>query len=111
MAPESMIVEKFRRSHPPISHPDREEIPVLIMEMPSDPHVARFYTELLSALGAPLRPRRRLAELEQLAVRLLRQAAVRMLVIDELHNVLAGRDGARREFLNLPRFLGNELKI
>jgi hypothetical protein len=30
-----------------------------------------------------------------LAVRLLRQSAVRMLVIDELHNVLAGRDGAR----------------
>ncbi|MGP3961774.1 TniB family NTP-binding protein [Nonomuraea sp. 3N208] len=107
----SMIVEKFRRSHPPISHPDAEEIPVLVVQMPSDPHVARFYTGLLSALGAPLRPRQRLAELEQLAVRLLRQAAVRMLVIDELHNVLAGRDGARREFLNLLRFLGNELKI
>ncbi|MGH3710082.1 MAG: TniB family NTP-binding protein [Pseudonocardiaceae bacterium] len=23
----SMMVEKFRRSHPPVSHPDREEIP------------------------------------------------------------------------------------
>lgn len=107
----SMIVEKFRRSHPPISHPDREEIPVLGVQMPSNPHVARFYTAPLSALGAPLRPRQRLAELEQLAVRLLRQAGARMLVIDDLHNVLAGRDGARREFLNLLRFLGNELKI
>ncbi|MCP2353378.1 hypothetical protein HD597_000398 [Nonomuraea thailandensis] len=103
----SMIVEKFRRSHPPISHPETEEIPVLVVQMPSDPHVGRFYTALLTALGAPLRPRQRLAELEQL----LRQAAVRMLVIDELHNVLAGRDGVRREFLNLLRFLGNELKI
>ncbi|MFI9597483.1 TniB family NTP-binding protein [Nonomuraea sp. NPDC052265] len=107
----SKIVEKFRRSHPPIFHPDREEFPVLTVQMPSDPQVARFYTALLSALGAPLRPRQRLAELEQLALRLLRQAAVRMLVIDELHNVLAGRGDARREFLNLLRFLGNELKI
>ncbi|MFI6497885.1 TniB family NTP-binding protein [Nonomuraea typhae] len=107
----SMIVEKFRRSHPPISHPDAEEIPVLTVQMLSDPQVARFYTALLTALGAPLRPRQRLAELEQLAVRLLRQAGVRMLVIDELHNVLAGRGDTRREFLNLLRFLGNELKI
>ncbi len=34
-----------------------------------------------------------------------------MLVIDELHNVLAGRGDVRREFLNLLRFLGNELHV
>lgn len=108
----SMIVEKFRRTHPPISHPDREEIPVLGMQMPSDPTVIRFYTALLAALGAPLRVRyHRLADVEQLTLRLLRSAGVRMLVIDELHNVLGGRGDRRREFLNLLRFLGNELRI
>ncbi|GAA1633177.1 hypothetical protein GCM10009733_032640 [Nonomuraea maheshkhaliensis] len=59
--------------------------------------------------GSALDGRRLRAELEQLALRLLRQATVRMLVIDELHNVLAGRGDTRREFL--PRSLGNELKI
>ena len=44
-------------------------------------------------------------------LRLLRAAGVRMLVIDELHNVLGGRGDRRREFLNLIRFLGNELRI
>ncbi|MGB8199494.1 MAG: TniB family NTP-binding protein [Pseudonocardiaceae bacterium] len=107
----SMIVEKFRRSHPPISHPDCEEIPVLVVQMPSEPSIARFYTALLAALGAPLRPRQRVGELEQLVLRLLRGARVRMLVIDELHNVLGGRGESRREFLNLLRFLGNELRI
>jgi hypothetical protein len=34
-----------------------------------------------------------------------------MLVIDELHNILAGNGVNRREFLNLLRFLGNELRI
>lgn len=34
-----------------------------------------------------------------------------MLVIDELHNVLAGNNVSRREFINLLRFLGNELRI
>ena len=41
--------------------------------------------------------------------------AARALIIDELHNVLAGRGDTRREFLNLNlnlvRFLGNELRI
>lgn len=107
----SMIIEKFRRAHPPVSHCDREEIPVLVVQMPSEPSVARFYTALLAALGAPLRPRYRLADLEQLVLRLLRSVAVRVLVIDELHNVLGGRGDSRREFLNLLRFLGNELRI
>jgi hypothetical protein len=108
----SMIVEKFRRAHPPIPHEDREETPVLVVQMPSDPSVGRFYTALLAALGAPLRPvRSRLADLEQLVLRLLRAAGVRTLVIDELHNILGGRADQCREFLNLLRFLGNELKI
>ena len=34
-----------------------------------------------------------------------------MLVIDELHNIMAGTGNNRREFLNLLRFLGNELKV
>jgi hypothetical protein len=48
--------------------------------------------------------------MEQLALALLRKVG-RMLVIDELHNVLAGNSVNRREFLNLLRFLGNELRI
>jgi hypothetical protein len=107
----SMIIEKFRRTHPPISFPDRENIPVLVMQMPSDPTVIRFYVALLAAMGAPLRPRQRLAELEQVALELMRRVGVRLLVIDELHNVLSGTTPVRREFLNLLRFLGNELRI
>lgn len=107
----SMIIEKFRRLHPPTSHADREEIPVLVVQMPSEPSVIRFYVALLAALGAPLRPRQRLADIEPVALTLLRAAGVRVLVIDELHNILAGRSDTRREFLNLIRFLGNELRI
>jgi len=107
----SMIIEKFRRTHPAVSLPDREHIPVLVMQMPSDPTVIRFYVGLLASMGAPLRPRQRLAELEQIALELLSRVGVQLLVIDELHNVLSGTTPVRREFLNLLRFLGNELRI
>ncbi|MBM7790342.1 hypothetical protein JOD67_007022 [Tenggerimyces flavus] len=33
----SMIIEKFRRTHPPVSHEDREQTPVLVVQMPSEP--------------------------------------------------------------------------
>lgn len=107
----SMIIEKFRRLHPPTSRSDREQVPVLAVQMPSEPSVIRFYVALLAAVGAPMRPRQRLAELEQVTLTLLRAIGVRVLIIDELHNVLAGRGETRREFLNLIRFLGNELRI
>ncbi|WP_449063847.1 TniB family NTP-binding protein [Planomonospora algeriensis] len=57
----SMIIEKFRRAHPVVAHRDREEISVLVVQMPSDPHVGRFYTALLAGLGSPLRPAMKLA--------------------------------------------------
>lgn len=107
----SMVIEKFRRHHPAVSLPDREQIPVLVVQMPSEPSVSRFYVGVQAAMGAPVRPRQRIAELEQATLSLLRAVGVRVLVIDELHNVLAGRGDARREFLNLVRFLGNELRI
>lgn len=107
----SMIIEKFHRTHPRVSFPNQEQIPVLVVQMPSDPTVIRFYVSLLGAMGAPLRPRQRLAELEQVALGLLRDVGVKVLVIDELHNVLSGTGPVRREFLNLLRFLGNELRI
>lgn len=81
------------------------------MQMPSDPSPNRFYTGLLAALGAPSVASRRAAELEPVALRLMRACGVRMLIIDELHNVLGGRGDRRREFLNMLRFLGNELRI
>ncbi|MEV6415356.1 TniB family NTP-binding protein [Kribbella sp. NPDC051718] len=86
----SMIIEKFRRDHPVVSHADHEEIPVLALQMPSNPSVTRFYTAILTAMGAPLRKTYQIAHLEQVVLQLLRSAGVRMLIIDELHNVFGG---------------------
>lgn len=109
----SMIVEKFRRNHTVVSpqNSENELIPVVVVQTPSESSVARFYAMLLATLGAPVKPRAKTAELEQLTLKLLKMVKAEMLVIDELHNVLAGRSDARREFLNLLRFLGNELRI
>ncbi|MER9274155.1 TniB family NTP-binding protein [Mesorhizobium sp. M0643] len=109
----SMIVEKFRRDHTPPPVPDREEenIPVVVVQMLTDPSVARFYQHLLETLGAPVRRTARKHDLEAQALSILKRVGAKILIIDELHNILAGSSPAQREFLNLLRFLGNELRI
>jgi hypothetical protein len=109
----SMIVERFRRMHPQQQqlHEGVKEIPLLTMQMPSDPTIARFYALLIHSMHAPVSMKAKVADLETVALDLMRKCNVRMLIIDELHNVLAGRQNIQREFLNLIRFLGNELRI
>ncbi len=109
----SKIVEKFRRDHAVTAYSDsaHEVIPVVVVQVPSEPASGRFYAMLLRSMGAPFNPNARIAELEQLALRLMRTVGARMLIIDELHNILAGTSNARRGFLNLLRFIGNELQI
>ena len=66
---------------------------------------------VLTSMGAPIRPQARVVDLEQLALSLLKKVKTQMLIIDELHNILAGGSHVRRALLNLLKFLGNELKI
>ncbi len=109
----SWIVERFQRAHAVAPGKDAEHLPVVVMQMPTEPTVSRFYAALLAKLGAPA-PRAgppRKQELEQLSLRVLRGVGARVLVIDELHNMLAGTRTNRGEFLNLLRWLGNELRL
>ena len=109
----SMMVEKFRRDHPPVSrHPDEpEQVPVLAVQMPSGPDIKRFYSLVLTSMGVPTYPTHSLPRKEDHTLYMLSNLGVRVLVVDEVHNLLSGSVPRQREFLNLLRFLGNELKI
>ena len=109
----TMIVEKFRRQHLPYESEDgnHEIIPVLMMQMPSDPTIQRFYSAITAALGSPITHYPSTARSETIAIKLLKTTQTKMLIIDEIHNLLAGNTSKQREFLNVLRFLGNELQV
>jgi type II secretory pathway predicted ATPase ExeA len=111
----TMIVEKFRRSHPPFAAsttPDgAASIPILKVQMPPGPDEPRFFGAILEELGFPHLLTERLAARQEAAIRTLRLTRVRVLVIDEVHNVLSGSRLQQRRVLNLLRWLGNELQI
>jgi type II secretory pathway predicted ATPase ExeA len=110
-----MIVEKFRRSHPPIAARSTAtgaaNIPVLKVQMPAGPDELRFFGAILDQIGLPYSLSERLFKRQDTAMHLLRQTQVRLLVIDEVHNLLSGSRLQQRRLLNLLRWLGNELQI
>jgi len=71
----------------------------------------RFYALVLHTLEFKVPTVARIAELETTVLKLFSSLEIKMLIIDELHNILAGRSDSQREFLNFLRFLGNELQI
>lgn len=114
----TMIIEKFRRNQQNKSHEieknlyqDAENIPIVFVQMPPEPNVVRFYSMLLKAINTPLCRTNRLIDFEQMTLNIFKKVGVRILIIDELHNLLSGSTQKQQIFLNLLRFLGNELRI
>lgn len=111
----TMIVEKFRRAHPGTAAAESQDglalLPVVKVQMPPGPDEGRFFGAILHALGMPFSPRDRIATKQDTAIRVMQAMGARMLVIDELHNVLSGSAMQQRRLLNLLRWLGNELRI
>ena len=109
----TMIAEKFRRAHPQRISDDGEHevIPVLMVQMPAEATANRLYTALQVTLGTPVGFYSRHDIREALTLRLMRAVGVRMLIIDEIHNLLGATAMRQRELLNLLRFLGNDLRI
>lgn len=109
----TMVVSRFQRLHPASENPDGDHaiVPVLLLQAPPAPDENRFYCAILEALAAPYKPRSSVTEKQIEVLHLLRAVQVRMLIIDELHHVLAGHIAKQRQFLNVLKHLGNELQI
>jgi hypothetical protein len=109
----TMLLEHFLDGHK--SSFDRasgvEHTPVLSLQMVSRPNEKRFYTQVLDVIGAPPNPRVSLPHLEVMALRMLRHINLKMLLIDETHNILAATYNEQRAMLNLLRFISNELRV
>ena len=108
----TMLVEKFRRTNPPTVDTvgGAESVPVLSISLSSKPSERRIYAQLLSSSGASLRHAMTLVEMEVRALSILKHLKVRVIVIDEVHNLLAGSPREQRVILQLFRHLSNELK-
>lgn len=107
------ILKKFIRDHPADfdSKTGLHGMPVVAMQMPPDPDEKAFYLQLLNALNAPTRYSHTVYQLRQIVAELLAFTQTRMLLIDEVHSLLASSYRQQRILLNTLRFIANELRL
>jgi Bacterial TniB protein len=109
----TMIMQRFRDQHPPLfdGQAGIERTRVLALQLAGKPGERRLYAQILTALGVPQNPRTAVVELEQVAIRLMRAMDVQVLLLDEVHNILAGTFREQRIVHNTLRYISNELKV
>ena len=109
----TMIVEKFVRDHPNLCNDfgEVETRKVLRLQMPTRPNDDKFYAQVIQGLGHQPSFIRRGREMEILGLRLLHQQPPKLMIVDEVHHLLAGSVREQRQALNQLKFLSNELRM
>ena len=85
--------------------------PVLMVQAPAYPDVSALYDAILRKLNTPWLATARTERKHDQVLRLLPGVGVRMIIIDEIHHLLAGKVDQRSIFLNSVKALSNELQI
>ena len=109
----TMIVNRFVNKHPAYDNLGGASItiPVMAVQAPPVPDEARFYNVVLEALFAPYKPQDHVSKKQMQVISILRRVNLKILIIDEIHHILAGHMEKQRQFLNVIKYLGNELQI
>ncbi|MFT8231894.1 TniB family NTP-binding protein [Pseudomonas guariconensis] len=106
------LITRFASRHPPCDNPSGEHInvPVLIVQTPPKPTEAGFYMELVRPMLKRL-PNGSADTKRAFVVGLLKDIQLKVLVIDEMHNMLSGTAQSQHLFLNVIKYLTNDLQI
>lgn len=107
------ILSKFDQAHPAYLDKDSNNIinPVLMIQAPPEPDERRFYNAILEKLFAPYKTSEKIDSRYLRVKKLMTSLQIRILVIDEIHHVLAGSPSKQRTFLNVLKHLSNDLQI
>jgi hypothetical protein len=109
----TMLLQRFQSLHPPIDTGDEAaiQVPVLVVQAPPTPDEGRLYTAILERLFTPFKSSFRLDRKQTEVIKRLQQVRIQLLAIDEIHHVLSGNQNRQKSFLNVIKYLGNELQV
>lgn len=107
------ILKRFMADHPAQEQRDGDVIfaPVVFAEAPPGPDERLFLSTVLKVLGVDPKPNADTAVLIPLLVDSLRKAGVKVLLLDELHSILAGSATKQRLMLTLLKYVSNQTGI
>lgn len=109
----TVIADRFLKQHPAYTLPGEDfvRIPVLMVQAPPVPDEKRFYNGILERLFTPYKINDKIDRKQYQVIKLLANVQAKMLIIDEIHHILAGNLTKQRGFLNVIKYLANELQI
>jgi hypothetical protein len=107
------IINQFAKRHPRDDNQSGESIivPVLIVEVRPVPDETSLYNAILKEINAPHRERGDIDQKRHQVIDLSTIIRLQMLILDELHSMLAGNLNKQSGFRNTIKFLGNQLRI
>jgi len=107
------IARDFQHRHTPQRSADETDTkhPVVFVETPPGPFLGEFYGGLLRAVNAAVPETLSRQRAETQILNLFPAIGVRMIFVDEIHNILPGSRDQRTIFLNGLKFLTNSLQI
>ncbi|MDK2812417.1 MAG: hypothetical protein PWQ78_627 [Petrotoga sp.] len=104
------IVSYFNKKNPPYEDPEGVKIPVLYLQAPFKPDINMFFDSILEQIDPAFRKTDSLSTKLIKIKHYLREYDTKVVIIDEIHNVLAGSKTKHREFMNALKNLTNDLK-
>ncbi len=107
------IIKRFQEEYgQPFANDDNKPVkPVIVAEAPPSADEKALYLSILEEFKAPYRLTAPAVQLGYQVLHLLRQCSTRMLIIDELHSLLAGSARRQSEVMNAIKRLCNQLQI
>jgi GTPase SAR1 family protein len=112
-AGKTSLKNRFLLKHPEEESPDgtRTLHSILHIEATSKADPSAFCTRILDALGAPYPKKASFETLSKQVLDVLKETEVRMIVIDEFHNFLVGRQDMKDALRNTMRTISNVRKV
>ncbi|MGE4499068.1 MAG: TniB family NTP-binding protein [Hydrogenovibrio sp.] len=111
------LISQFAKMHSDyIVDDDEQQIsyavkPVIIAESPASADEKGLYISILEQFWTAFRPTDTNAKLRHQVMHMMRECHVKMLILDELHNLLGTTPVKQRKMMNIIKSLSNELKI
>lgn len=84
---------------------------VFMIQCPPVPNEKRLYIAILDKLEIPFKHSGRIEYLQSAALGGMRRLQAKILILDEIHHILTGSPAKQREFLNVLKFISNELDL
>jgi hypothetical protein len=107
------LMRRFHKQNPIYDNPSGEGIvvPVLSVEAPPAGDVSSFYDDCLTQVNAIFNFRSRPNEKKSQLMAHLRAVGLKVLLVDELHNISDGATNRQAHFLTILKYMTNQLDI